>query len=128
MNDRNWGGKREGAGKKPLVRSNEEIPKFRGIKYNDIEWNKIKKWASLINMSVKGFLYFSAGLVAKDLLCRYYPELFEDKKDEATYDYISAMENIIAIKKESMQNNPEGFTLEQINAEIAAYRNGRTLK
>lgn len=31
----------------------------------------------------------------------------------------------MAIKKESRQNNPEGFTLEQINAEIAAYRNGK---
>lgn len=59
MNDRNWGGKREGAGKKPLVRNSDEIPKLRGIKYNDIEWNKIKKWASLMGMSAKGFLYFA---------------------------------------------------------------------
>lgn len=46
-------------------------------------------------------------------------------REERAYDYLSMMDNIMAIKNESRQNNPEGFTLEQINAEIAAYRNGK---
>lgn len=51
-------------------------------------------------------------------------ETASPNKTDKNTDYISMMENILAIKEESRRNNPEGFTLEQINSEIAAYRRG----
>lgn len=41
------------------------------------------------------------------------------------YDYISAMDNILAMQAEAEKNNCEGITLDEINKEIEDYRNGK---
>ncbi len=41
------------------------------------------------------------------------------------YDYISAMDNILAMQAEAEKNNCEEITLDEINKEIEDYRNGK---
>lgn len=41
------------------------------------------------------------------------------------YDYISAMDNILAMQAEAEKNNCEGITMDEINKEIEDYRNGK---
>lgn len=38
--------------------------------------------------------------------------------------YLSAMNNINALRKEALSKFPDGLTLDEINAEIDAYRKG----
>lgn len=44
--------------------------------------------------------------------------------NERNYEYISAMDNIQAIQDEAIKNGTSGMSLEDINAEIDAYRKG----
>lgn len=45
--------------------------------------------------------------------------------DSADYDYLSAMDNILAMQAEAEKNNCQDITLEEINQEIADYRAGK---
>lgn len=60
-------------------------------------------------------LFFKKSLQVKGLP-------FSLNQENNEYDYISAMDNIFAMQEETRKANPNGMTLEQINAEIAAYR------
>lgn len=45
--------------------------------------------------------------------------------DSDDYDYISAMDNILAMQAEAEKNGCSDITLEEINKEISEYRTGR---
>ncbi len=44
--------------------------------------------------------------------------------DSDDYDYISAMDNIYAMQEEARKSGAANMTLDEINAEIQAYREG----
>lgn len=45
--------------------------------------------------------------------------------NEKSYDYDSAVGNILQARKESVENGTDTLSLDEINAEINAYRSGR---
>ena len=45
--------------------------------------------------------------------------------NEKTYDFDSALENVIQARKDSVKNGTSSISLEEINAEIEAFRSGK---
>ena len=45
--------------------------------------------------------------------------------NEKSYDFNSALSNIIQTRNDSVKNGTDPITLDEINAEIKAYRSGR---
>ena len=49
----------------------------------------------------------------------------DDSNDSDNYDYLSAMDNILAMQLEAEKNGCQSITLEDINKEILNYRQGK---
>lgn len=71
-----------------------------------------------LDLSTAIRLFFKKSLQVKGLP-------FSLNEEDSDFDYISAMDNVFAMQEEARKANPEGMTLEQINAEINSYRKNR---